>query len=138
MRTIQQVVITGCSSGFGRVTALHLARKGWHVFATVRKDADRQSLLEEWHGQSGYGQLTPLICDIAKDEQVAELGRTIANRMDRLDALINNAGTAFPAPLELLPIAALRQQLEINTVAHVAVTQALLPQLKAARHDLEY
>jgi NAD(P)-dependent dehydrogenase (short-subunit alcohol dehydrogenase family) len=51
----------------------------------------------------------------------------------RLDALLNNAGTAFPGPLELQPLADLRRQLEINVVAQVAVTQAFLSLLKAAR-----
>jgi NAD(P)-dependent dehydrogenase (short-subunit alcohol dehydrogenase family) len=50
-----------------------------------------------------------------------------------LDALVNNAGTAFPAPIELLPVDELRAQFEVNVIAHVAVTQALLPSLKRAR-----
>jgi NAD(P)-dependent dehydrogenase (short-subunit alcohol dehydrogenase family) len=133
MNTTGQVVITGCSSGLGRVTALHLARNGWQVFATVRREADRQSLSEEWQTQGGKGQLSILLCDITQTEQIEALRRAVATHTPQLTALINNAGTAFAAPLELLPITALRQQLEINTIAHVAVTQALLPHLKAAR-----
>lgn len=127
------IVITGCSSGFGRVTALHIAKRGWHVFATVRKEADQESLLSEAATLLCKEQLTPLICDITSPEQVDALGQTVAASTSRLDALLNNAGTAYGAPMELLPLDDLRAQFEINVIAHVAVTQALLPLLKAAR-----
>ena len=132
-RSTKSIVITGCSSGFGRVTALHLARKGWRVLATVRKASDQQNLLDEWQSERGNGELIPIVCDLLKDEQVTDLRRVVANVTPRLDALLNNAGTVFPGPLETLPLRDLRAQLEINTVAHIAVTQALLPLLKAAR-----
>lgn len=127
------IVITGCSSGFGRVTALHLAQQGWRVFATVRKEADRESLLAEATNRGCAASLMPVLCDITNPEQVAALERTVAEATPRLDALLNNAGTAFPAPLELIALDELRSQLEVNVVGQVAVTQALLPLLKAAR-----
>lgn len=122
------ILITGCSTGFGRATALHFAKLGWKIFATVRKEADGQSLLNE-----KVGDIVPLICDIANESQVQELGRAVAAQTPGLEALVNNAGTAFAAPLELLPISELRTQLEINFIAHVAVTQAVMPLLKAAK-----
>ncbi len=128
----QTIVITGCSSGFGRVTALRLARQGWHVFATVRKETDRQSLLGEAANLGCREQLTVTLCDITRAEEVAELARVVAEATPRLNALLNNAGTAYAAPLELLELDDLRAQLELNVVAQVAVTQALLPLLKAA------
>jgi NAD(P)-dependent dehydrogenase (short-subunit alcohol dehydrogenase family) len=127
------IVITGCSSGFGRVTALDLAQQGWRVFATVRKEADAESLLAEAAKEGGKEQITPLLCDITVPEQVTRLGEAVAAATSSLDALLNNAGTAYAGPLELLSPADLRAQLEINVVAHLAVTQALLPLLKAAR-----
>jgi NAD(P)-dependent dehydrogenase (short-subunit alcohol dehydrogenase family) len=125
------IVITGCSSGFGRATALHLARLGWHVFATVRRESDRQGLLDE--AQDNRERLTVVLCDITQAEQVAELARVVEETTPRLDALLNNAGTAYGAPMELLDLDDLRAQLELNVVAQVAVTQALLPLLKPAR-----
>ena len=127
------IVITGCSSGFGHVTALHLARLGWQVFATVRKESDRQSLLDEASAQGGQERLTVLLCDITQAEQVAELARAVAETTPRLDALLNNAGTAYAAPMELLALDDLRAQFELNVIAQVAITQALLPLLKTAR-----
>jgi NAD(P)-dependent dehydrogenase (short-subunit alcohol dehydrogenase family) len=67
---------------------------------------------------------------------VERLRREVETAAPRLEALVNNAGTSFPGPLELLPITDLRAQLEINLVAHLAVTQALLPRLRAARGTL--
>jgi NAD(P)-dependent dehydrogenase (short-subunit alcohol dehydrogenase family) len=127
------IVITGCSSGFGRVTALEFARRGWHVFATVRKDEDRASLLAEAEQAGFQDRLSVILCDITRSEQVERLAREVAQYTDGLNALLNNAGTAYAAPVELLSLDALRAQLEINLVAHVAVTQALLPLIKRAK-----
>lgn len=127
------IVITGCSSGFGRITALHLARHGWFVFATVRKEEDQRDLLTEAARLGCKEHLAIILCDITQPEQVAALSEQVAAETNRLDALLNNAGTAYAAPLELLALDDLRAQLEINVVAQVGVTQALLPLLKAAK-----
>jgi NAD(P)-dependent dehydrogenase (short-subunit alcohol dehydrogenase family) len=130
---VKSAVITGCSSGFGRVTALHLARHGWRVFATVRRERDQASLLVEAASHNLSGRLTLVRCDITHAAEVQALGQTVAQAVPRLEALINNAGTAYPMPLELLALDELRAQLEVNVVGHLAVTQALLPLLKTGR-----
>jgi NAD(P)-dependent dehydrogenase (short-subunit alcohol dehydrogenase family) len=127
------IVITGCSSGFGRVTALHLAKHGWQVFATVRREEDQAGLLAEAKAAGCDEYLLPLICDITSAEQVAALGQTVSTAAPRLGALLNNAGTAVAGPMELLALDDLREQFEINVIAHVGVTQVLLPLLKASR-----
>ncbi len=132
----KSILITGCSTGFGRITALHLATRGWRVFATVRKEADRESLLREWaqlQGPKAAGELAVLLCDITKEADVVELGRAVAAKTSTLDALVNNAGTAYASPLELIPISELRKQFEINVFAQLAVTQTVLPLIKAAK-----
>ena len=60
-------------------------------------------------------------------------GRVAASTFERLDGLVNNAGIAIAAPLEDLPLDELRRQLEVNVVGQLAVTQAVLPALRAAR-----
>jgi NAD(P)-dependent dehydrogenase (short-subunit alcohol dehydrogenase family) len=133
LRVPKSAVITGCSSGFGRVTSLHLAQNGWQVFATVRSETDRDDLLAEAHALGCREYLAVLLCDVTREEQVGAMAAVLTGAVPRLNALVNNAGAAFPAPLELLPLDALRSQLEINVVGQLAVTQALLPLLKAAR-----
>ncbi|MEK7277371.1 MAG: SDR family NAD(P)-dependent oxidoreductase, partial [Chloroflexota bacterium] len=113
-----------------------LAKRGWRLFATVRKESDRESLLKEWgeHRElKEIGELAVLLCDVTKEAQVAELGRVVAAKTSALDALVNNAGTAFASPLELIPISELRKQFEINVFAQLAVTQSVLPLIKAAK-----
>lgn len=111
------------------MTALHLARRGWRVLATVRQEADRAGLLAEAAGAA----LEVFLCDVTDEAQVAALAEAVAARTPALAALVNNAGTAFPGPLELQPIADLRRQLDVNVVAPASVARACLPLLKAAR-----
>lgn len=131
--TNKTILITGCSTGFGRITALHLAQRGWRVLATVRHEADAASLLVEAMSKNVKDNVVPLLCDITDDAQVRALAAQVRALTSTLEALLNNAGTAYAAPLELLPLNELRAQLNLNVVAQLAVTQALLPLLKAAR-----
>lgn len=70
-----------------------------------------------------------MLLDVTNGAAIA----AVAERVDRLDGLVNNAGIAVPSPLEFLPVEELRQQLEVNVVGQLAVTQALLPALRVAR-----
>jgi NAD(P)-dependent dehydrogenase (short-subunit alcohol dehydrogenase family) len=127
MRT---VLITGASTGIGRATALHLDAAGWRVFAGVRKEEDAGSLRV-----AGSDRLTPLILDVTEAGQIAaaaeQIGEAVGN--GGLDGLVNNAGIAVPGPLETLPIEDFRREIDVNLTAQVAVTQAMLPAIRAAR-----
>jgi NAD(P)-dependent dehydrogenase (short-subunit alcohol dehydrogenase family) len=120
------VVVTGASTGMGAATARELARKGFHVLAGVRREADAHALRAE-----GIEGLEPLILDITVESHVAAVADRVANDPLRrpLRALINNAGIAINAPVEALPIAEWRKQFEVNLFGHVAMTQVLLPAL---------
>ncbi len=126
---MRSVLITGASTGIGRATALRLGAAGWKVFAGVRKEEDGEALRI-----AGGERLTPLILDVTDPEQIAAAAtQTEAEAGGRLDGLVNNAGVAIPGPLETLPIDDFRNQIEVNLTGQVAVTQALLPQIRAAR-----
>lgn len=112
-------LVTGASSGIGEATARRLARAGWRVYAGVRREEDAERL----RGQ----RVEPLILDVTQRRHVEQL------RGLEVDAVVNNAGIAIAAPLELLPVDELRRQLEVNVVGQVAVTQAVLPVLRARR-----
>jgi NAD(P)-dependent dehydrogenase (short-subunit alcohol dehydrogenase family) len=114
-----RVLVTGASTGIGRATALELARRGHTVLAGVRRPVE------------GLEPCTPLTLDVTNAEHVAAAGEEASR--GGLDALVNNAGIAVTGPVEYLPLDALRHQLEVNTIAQVAVTQACLPALRAAR-----
>jgi NAD(P)-dependent dehydrogenase (short-subunit alcohol dehydrogenase family) len=124
--TARSVLITGASSGIGEATALRLARAGWRVFAGVRADADGERLRA-----AGGELLEPVTIDVTEPATIAAVAEALED--EPLDGLVNNAGTALAMPLEFLPLDQLRRQLEVNLVGHVAVTQALLPNLRSAR-----
>jgi NAD(P)-dependent dehydrogenase (short-subunit alcohol dehydrogenase family) len=127
---VRSALITGASTGIGRATALWLDTRGWRVHAGVRREEDADSLRE-----AGSERLQPLILDVTSAEQIAAAADRIARESDGagLHGLVNNAGIAVPGPLETLPIADFRRQLEVNLTSHVAVTRAMLPSLRAAR-----
>ena len=117
------VLLTGASSGIGRACAERLAGRGWHVLAGARAAADRDAL-------AAIPGVEPIELDVTDDEQVQAAA---AHAGDRLDALVNNAGIAVIGPVEALPVDEWRRQLEVNVVAQIAVTRALLPALLNSR-----
>src|SRR4051794_13181077 len=118
------VLVTGASRGIGRATALRLAGAGWDVRAGVRSETDGALLASEADG------ITPVVLDVTDAEQVAALDASLP---EHVDAVVNNAGVVVAAPVEALDLGELRHQLEVNVVGQVAVTQAVLPRLRAAR-----
>ncbi len=126
---MRSVLITGASTGIGRATALRLDAAGWKVFAGVRREEDGEALRA-----AAGNRLVALILDVTDAEQIAAAAEQIGAATDGcLDGLVNNAGVAIPGPLETLPIDDFRRQVEINLTGQVAVTQALLPAIRAAR-----
>ncbi|HSC20632.1 MAG TPA: SDR family oxidoreductase [Solirubrobacterales bacterium] len=125
---MRSVLVTGASTGIGRATAMRLDGSGWKVFAGVRKEEDAASLRSE-----GSELLVPVILDVTDAEQIAAAAELIGRETDGgLDGLVNNAGVAVPGPLETVPLEDLRHQLEVNLVASVAVTQAMLGEIRRA------
>ncbi len=114
----RSVLVTGASSGIGAACAERLARDGWRVFAGVRAE-----------GAAPAGT-TELLLDVTDGDAIAHAAEAVG---ERLDGLVDNAGIALAAPLEYLPLDELRRQLEVNIVGQLAVTQALLPAIRAAR-----
>jgi NAD(P)-dependent dehydrogenase (short-subunit alcohol dehydrogenase family) len=118
------VLITGASRGIGRATAISLAASGWTVFAGVRSEVDGKELAE-----AAGPNLAPLVLDITNSADLADLPQRLAGK---LDAVVNNAGFALDGPVETLPLDDLRRQYEVNVIGHVAVTQTVLPLLRAS------
>jgi NAD(P)-dependent dehydrogenase (short-subunit alcohol dehydrogenase family) len=114
---LRTVLVTGASSGIGAACAERLARNGWRVLAGVRRAGDAPAGTEE------------VLLDVTDEAQI----RAVAERVDELHGLVNNAGIAVAGPLEFLPIENFRRQLEVNVTGQVAVTQALIPALRRAR-----
>jgi NAD(P)-dependent dehydrogenase (short-subunit alcohol dehydrogenase family) len=111
-----RVLITGCSTGFGRGAALELTRRGHEVIATARR--------AEAIADLDVAQRTVL--DVDSDESVAAAVAVAG----RVDALVNNAGRGVVGPVERLPIAEGRSLFETNFFGAVRMIQAVLPQMR--------
>ena len=123
-------LITGASSGFGLLTTVTLARRGWHVLATMR-DLNRREKLESAAKAAGVLQNIEFhALDVTNAKQIATLADEIAQRLTPLDAIVNNAGFALPGFADDITDAELREQFETNFFGATAVTRAFLPQLR--------
>ena len=119
------VLVTGASRGIGRTTAVHLAQAGWDVIGSVRGAADAAAL-----EAVGNGRIKAVTLDVTDAAQIAALDAALP---ERLDAVVNNAGVVVGGPIEALPVDELRRQFEINVFGQIAVTQAVLPRLRASK-----
>ena len=120
------VVVTGGSSGIGAATVAALVRARFRVWATVREPDDAERLT----GQYGT-HVRPLLMDLTDEGSIRAAGTTICDA-GPLYGLVNNAGIATSGPLETLPLTTLRNLLEVNVVGQLAITQAVLPALRAS------
>ncbi|MDU4694507.1 MULTISPECIES: SDR family NAD(P)-dependent oxidoreductase [Paenibacillus] len=117
------VVVTGTSSGIGRATAEQLAAEGFHVLAGVRRQEDANKIKRK--------NIEPVIVDVTQVDTL----KALAERVEQdplgrpLRAVVNNAGIAVNAPLEMVPLDEFRRQIEVSVIGQVAVIQALTPAL---------
>jgi NAD(P)-dependent dehydrogenase (short-subunit alcohol dehydrogenase family) len=131
---MKYVVLTGASSGIGRGCVKVLIQKGFHVFGSVRKQADADSLLKEFGDK-----VTPLIfeaTDVAAVKEAADKVKSIVGDTI-LSGLVNNAGVAVTGPMMHMPIDEFRYQMEVNTVGPIITIQAFLPLLGAVNPPVE-
>src|SRR5262245_7987368 len=108
---MKAILVSGASKGIGEACALQLAGQGHLVFAGVRKAQDGERL----RGRGGE-RIVPLSLDVTSETDIQAAALEIENRVggSGLAGVVNNAGIAIACPLEFLPIAELRRQLEVN------------------------
>ena len=130
------ILITGASTGIGRACALYLDSIGFTVFAGVRREADGNALRE-----NASARLTPVLIDVTDSESIKSALKFISGEMGNagLAGLVNNAGIVTASGLlEFLPIAEIRNLLEVNLIGHIAVTQAFLPLIRKGHGRIVY
>ena len=121
---MKTVLITGCSSGYGRETARYFHERGWNVIATMR--TPRRDVLPS------SDRLRVLALDVTQPESIASALR----ESGPIDVLVNNAGIGLLGAFEATPMATAREVFETNTFGVMAMTQAVLPQFRARRSGL--
>ena len=122
MTITRSVLITGASSGIGRITALQLLKRGWTVHAAARRVDAMQDL-------RGRGAVVHAL-DITDSDSRQALSDAVAENGGGLDALVNNAGYGDVGPLETMPLDAARAMFEVNVFGLMGLTQSLLPVMR--------
>jgi NAD(P)-dependent dehydrogenase (short-subunit alcohol dehydrogenase family) len=115
------VLITGCSSGIGRATALRLVEEGWTVYATAR----RPETLSELE-RAGCRTLALDVTDEASMRAAVDQAGTVG-------VLVNNAGYSQSGAVESVPVDDVRRQFETNVFGLLRLTQLVLPGMRAQR-----
>lgn len=121
------VLITGCSTGIGLATAIHLAKEGHKVYASMRNPAN--SSLPEIIKK----ELLPidiLSLDVNNDESVQKAVKQVLDQEGRVDVLVNNAGIAHAGPVEELSLLSFQQDMETNYFGALRCIKAVLPSMR--------
>lgn len=129
----KSILITGASSGFGRLGTEHYARLGAKVFATMRNlPRPEAAELEALAADEGL-DITVIEIDVTSDEQVsAGVAAALAANDGKLDVLINNAGIAYAGPIEAQDMAATQLIFDTNVYGPHRMSRAVLPAMRAA------
>jgi NAD(P)-dependent dehydrogenase (short-subunit alcohol dehydrogenase family) len=117
------VLITGCSTGIGRATALRLANSGWPVYATARRPESIADL-------ERAGAKT-LALDVTDEASMVAAVEAVEQAEGAIGVLINNAGYSQSGAIETVPMDAVRRQFETNVFGVVRLTQLVLPKMRA-------
>jgi NAD(P)-dependent dehydrogenase (short-subunit alcohol dehydrogenase family) len=116
------VLITGCSSGIGRATALAFLDEEWEVYATARNPADIETL-----GERGCDIST---LDVTDDGDVDRVVTRVIDDHGRIDCLVNNAGYGQFGPIEDVPTDKVHEQFDVNVYGPHRLTRAVLPHMR--------
>ena len=116
------ILITGASSGYGKATAELFLSRGWTVLATMRQPDP--TLIA---GASDRLRVLPL--DVTSEESIAALIETAGP----VDVLVNNAGIGGVGAFEAMSMSFIRQLIETNTIGVMAMTKAVIPQMRERR-----
>ena len=127
------VLITGCSSGFGRATAEILAKTGMLVFAGIRDTSGRNAAaaadLRRLHGDGRFLRVIDL--DVSSDASAEAAARQVPEETDRIDVVVNNAGFSVVGPMEAFSLDQWRRVFDTNFFGAVRMDRAVLPSIHA-------
>jgi NAD(P)-dependent dehydrogenase (short-subunit alcohol dehydrogenase family) len=127
------VLITGASSGFGFLTTIHLAIRGYFVIATMRDLTKKENLLVEARKRNIVDNIEVLQLDVTNKDDIFKVKNHIESKYGKLDILINNAGYCLGGLIEYANMDEWEQQINTNVLSVVAVTKAFIPMMRKRR-----
>ncbi|MBJ7537114.1 SDR family oxidoreductase [Marinomonas transparens] len=126
----KSVIVTGSSSGFGRLISVALARAGHHVYASMRdvegKNADNARQLSALSRDEGI-TITPLELDVQSENSVSQAVNTVINERGAIDIIVHNAGHMMFGPAEAFTPEQFAQQYDVNVLGTQRLNRAALP-----------
>ncbi len=133
------ILVTGTSSGFGKLIAQTLAQDGHRVFASMRgvngKNAVAAQTLREWAaGQKVKLEVVEL--DVTDQVSIDQAISIVLNQADHLDVVVNNAGTGNVGVLEGYTLGQVQTIFDINVFGALRVDKAVLPSMRARKSGL--
>jgi NAD(P)-dependent dehydrogenase (short-subunit alcohol dehydrogenase family) len=121
----QVILLTGCSSGIGRATAIEAARRGHRVFASARRREDIAELAAKG--------IETVVLDVTDVASIREAVLSVLGEAGCIDALVNNAGYGQYGAVEDVSLEEWRAQFDVNVFGTLAVLRTVLPAMRAAR-----
>jgi len=125
-------IVTGSSNGFGLLSVLELAKNNFHVIATMRNLDRGLALLDMARNLNLSTSIQLETLDVTSPESIQEF-KTVLEKLNSVDVLVNNAGMAIGGFCEELTLEDYRRQFETNFFGVIAVTQAVLPLMRLNR-----
>ena len=122
------ILVTGCSTGIGQETALHMARKGHDVYASVRNPDTADELKEKIAAEDLPATIIRL--DLVDPASIESAVAEIVEKSGRLDVLVANAGIGAGSSVEETPLETVREIFETNYFGNVALFKAVTPHLR--------
>ncbi len=123
------VLITGASSGFGKLIAKKFQSEGWNVVATMRSP----------HKETELNQLENVLVtelDVTKPNSIDEAIKKATDKFGAIDALVNNAGLGIAGPMEGISNDEIRNQMDVNLFGPINTMKAVLPQMRARKNGI--
>jgi len=133
------IVVTGASTGFGRLIAETAARKGYRVFATMRNvNGKNAEAARELRGMAERESLWLRVIelDVTSDGSVARATDEILGEAGRIDTLVNNAGYGLMGVTEAITIEQAQRLMDTNFLGAVRANRAVLPQMRKQKSGL--
>ena len=125
-------LITGTSTGIGQTTALHLARQGHHVFASMRNPDTGSAVLTQLAREEGL-KLEVIQLDVNDPKSSEQAVEEVLAQTGQLNVLVNNAGIGGGGPIEELSEELLRAIFETNFFGAMRMMRLVLPTMRQAR-----
>jgi len=119
------ILITGCSTGIGRMTAKYFQERGWNVVATLRSNPQGDTEL------NALDNVLVAELDVTKEDTIKAAVAKSIERFGHIDVLLNNAGYGAYGILEATPESAIRMQFDVNVIGALLVTKNVLPHMRA-------